>query len=136
MYARGANFTSLFFMNVYRISLLFDLFSPLYWWFDKKGERYLIYICMFIDKKGGEIFDDLYMHVYFIFLFYNKKGEKDFLCYTKKRRRFLGRRIFNLCMFISLFMHIYICLVLCTLLNILLFICMLELRGSFYEAYL
>ena len=81
MYAGGANFTSLFFMNVYRIyiSLLFDLFSPLCWWFDKKGKRYLIYICMiyicmFIDKKGGEIFDG----VYFIFLFYNKKEEKDF----------------------------------------------------------
>ena len=83
MYAGGVNFTSLFFMNVYRIYifLLFDLFSPPLLMNDKKREKYLmIYIC-FIS----------------------------FSCFiTKRRRRFLGRRIFALCMFISLFMHIYL----------------------------
>ena len=34
-------------MYIAYISLLFDLFSPLYWWIDKKGEKYLkSFICM------------------------------------------------------------------------------------------
>ena len=49
-------------MYIAYISLLFDLFSPLCWWIDKKGEKYL---------------ESLYMHVYICCLcIYIKKGEK------------------------------------------------------------
>ena len=64
----------------------------------KKGERYLIYICMFIDKKGEK-----YLMIY-ICMF----GEGFSLFYTKRGRRILGEGFFALCMFISLFMHIYL----------------------------
>ena len=49
-------------MYIAYISLLFDLFSPLCWWFDKTGERN---------------FRVLYMHVYFIPCFI-QKGREEF----------------------------------------------------------
>ena len=98
MYAGGVNFTSFFFMNVYRIyvSLVFILCK-------KKGEN--IFLCPFVDfcclTKGGENFFlslflplcwcidkkgekylSLYMHAYFIsllfkciYVFFMQKGE-------------------------------------------------------------
>ena len=93
MYAGGANFTSLFFMNIYRIYIfVWSVFAPC-WWFDKKGEKYFgVYICKFISfpcfiQKEGEGFWE-FMHIMFLFM---QNGEKNF---------------WSLCMFISLFMHI------------------------------
>ena len=138
MYAGGVNFTSLLFMNVYRIYILLV-------WFDKRGEKFFfefIYApLLMIWQKGGEKFRVLYMHVYFISFFY-----------TKRRRRIL--RIY-ICMFISIgirahmfclykkgrsiyvyfLIYAYICcLVYAYHWIFLLFIAMHELRGSFYEA--
>jgi len=120
---RGANFTSLSsWMHIAYISLLFDLFSPLYWWFDKKGEKYLM---------------NLYMHVCFIPLFYTKRGRMILRVYAYMFCLMIwqkGGEVFELYACLSpYFMHI--CLFsLCTSLYILLFIVMDELRGSFYEA--
>ena len=59
---RGANLTSLLFMNVYRIYIFLVCFSsPLCWWIDKKREKILV---------------SLYMHVYFISSFM-QKAEKN-----------------------------------------------------------
>ena len=101
MYAGGANFTSLFFMNVYRtyISLLFDSFSPLFDDLTKKGRgiwfiyAWFIYACL-LTKKG----ENIWWFIYACLLFH-------FLVLLTKR----GKRIFDLCMFIfSFFMHIYL----------------------------
>ena len=78
-------------------------------------EKYLmIYICMFISfsRKRGEGFS----------CFIQKGGE----CFWGEE--FLSYACLSPCL------CIYICLILYTLLNILLFIIMHELRGSFYEA--
>ena len=61
---RGINFTSLLFMNVYRIYILLA-------WYDKKGEIFFwVYLCPFVDDltKRGEKFGVLYMHVYVIYM--------------------------------------------------------------------
>ena len=99
-------------MYIAYISLLFDLFSPLCWWFDKKWE-----------KNFESLFESLYMHVYFLFNAY-------MFCLCKK-----GRSIWkvSLCLFPHLW--IYMLFVLCTSWNIFMFIVMHELRGSIYEAY-
>ena len=48
------------------ITLLYDLFSPLCWWIDKKGEKYLkSFICMI--KVFGEFY---YMHVFMLCMFF------------------------------------------------------------------
>ena len=100
MYAWRINFTSLLFMNVYRIYILLV-------WFDKKGEKFFwVYLCPFVDdltKRWREIWSlymhvyFIYMHVYFIFLFYTKRG-----------RRIL--RIY-ICMFIFQLISEHICFV-------------------------
>ena len=138
MYAGGVNFTSLLFMNVYRIYILLV-------WFDKKGENcFWVYLWPFVDdltKRGREIWSFIYaclffiyMHVYFISLFYTKRGEAFWefiyaclffqlvsvhICFVH------AKSILHLC--------IYVLFVLCIHWISLLFIAMLELRGSFYE---
>ena len=76
-------------MYIAYISLLFDLCSPLCWWFDKKGEEFWSFIytclCMFISflvlyKKGEKNFESFIyaclfsclMHICFV---YAKRGE-------------------------------------------------------------
>ena len=84
-------------MHIAYISLLFDLFSPLCWWFDKKGERNFwsfIYacLCMFISflilyKKGEKNFESFIyaclfsclMHICFV---YEKGRSISFLIYA------------------------------------------------------
>ena len=96
---RGVNFTSLLFMNVYRIYILlvwFDkkgeiflsLFMPFCWWFDKKEERNLeFYICMiisfpyFIQNGKEEFWEFIYACLFFnwyqsIYVLFMQKGEK------------------------------------------------------------
>ena len=65
MYVGGVNFTSLLFMNIYRIYIFIACFSfaPL----------------LMNWQKGGEEFGEFYMHVYFISLFM-QKGEEELLC--------------------------------------------------------
>ena len=70
-------------------------------------------LCWWIDKKREKNLVSLYMHAYFISLFMQKGGEK------------------LLCMFISLLMHICLCLVYAFHWKSLLFIAMHELRESF-----
>ena len=132
MYAGGANFTSLFFMNVYRIYLYC-----------------LICFYPFFDdwQKGGEVFDEFIyacMNVSCIFLFYTKRGRRILRVYIcmfiflfnaymfclYKKGRSIGR------VYLYLFPHLYIYVVfgLSNSLNIFMFIAMHELRGSFYEA--
>ena len=119
MYAGWVNFTSLLFMNVYRIYILivwfiFRLFideltkrGRSIWWVNicmfilfprlyKKGEKNLVSLCMFIFIIG-----------ICIYVFIYAEGEKH-----------------------SLLMHVYVE----HSLNIFIFIAMHELRGSFYEA--
>ena len=106
MYAGRANFTPLLFMNVYRIYIFIVwLSSPLCWWIGKKGKKYFesLYICMFIFLFNA------YM---FMLVVYAKRGEE----------------FWSLCMF-SPCLCIHVCLVLCTSLNIFMFIVMHELRG-------
>ena len=133
MYAGGVNFTSLFFMNVYRIyiSLLFDLFSPLCWWFDKKGERnFGVYICMYASsfsfpcfiQKWGEGF---WSFIYACFLVYAYM-----FCLYKKRRS-----IWRVYLYFIPHLCIYVLFSLCISLNFYLFIVVHELMGSFYKAY-
>ena len=122
MYAGGANFMSLLFMNVYRIYILlvwFD-FAPLLM-IDKKRENDFEFIYAYLDIE--------FMHVLY-FMFIQKGGEGFWKFIQKKERRFSGRRILDFRMFLSPCLCIYICLVLCTSLNIYLFIVMHELRGS------
>ena len=130
--AGGVNFMSLLLMNVYCIYLLA--------WFDKKGENFFwVYLCPFVNdltKRGREIWRFIYVYLFHFLVLY-KKGEKDFesfvyaymFCLCKK-----GRRIWWVDACLSPYLCIHFCLVLYTLLNILLFIVMHELRGSFYEA--
>ena len=117
MYAGGVNFTSLLFMNVNRIYILLV-------WFDQKGRNFFEFIyalVLMIWQKGGEKFGVLYMHVYawvlmFMhdFLVLYKKGENDFGCWYTCLCIYVlfmqkgKKNLVNLCMFISLFMHIYL----------------------------
>ena len=74
MYVGGINFTSLLFMNVYRIYILLV-------WFDQKEENYFwVYLCPFVDdwQKGGEKFGVLFMHVYAWFSCFIQKRRKEF----------------------------------------------------------
>ena len=103
---RGANFPSLFFMNLYHTYNFNVLicFRPFVDELTKRGRSILrVYICMFCFS--------LYMHVLFS-------------CSCKKGRRFW---------WVYFVVYAYIFLFsLYTLLNIYLFIAMHELRGSFY----
>ena len=69
----------------------------------------------------------LLMHICIFCLM--QKGEKDFV-YERYERR--GEE-FGEFMHVYLLVYAYICLVLCTLLNIFIFIVMHELRGSFMK---
>ena len=63
-------------MYITYVSLLFDLFSPLCWWIDKKGEKdfesiymHVLLFCLFIQKGEKNLvslymFISLFMHVY------------------------------------------------------------------------
>ena len=93
-------------MYIAYISLWFDLFSPLFWWIDKKGEKF---------------FESLYMHVYFSLFMQN--GEEEF------------SEFIYACLIFGIYAYMFV-FALCISLNIYLFIIMHELRGSFYEAYL
>ena len=82
----------------------------------------------------------LHMYVYFISLFYTKRGRRILrvyicmhICFVYAKR---GEKFSEFYACLSSCLCIYVCLSLCTLLNILLFIAMQELRGGFYEAYL
>jgi len=77
MYAGGVNFTSLLFMNVYRIYILIV-------WF-------VFATLLMIWQKGGEVFGE------FIYacLFY-------FLVYAKRKKNLM-----NLCMFISFYAYMF-----------------------------
>ena len=131
MYAEGVNFTSLLFMNVYRIYIFNIVWfvSPLCWWIDKKGEKYLM---------------SLYMHVYFISLFYTKRRRRILRVYICMFIFLFNAYMFCLCtkrrsiwrVYLYLFPHlcIYMLFVLCTSFIIFMFIAMHELRGSFYKA--
>ena len=89
-----------------------------------------------IDKKGENDFEFIYAYIEFMHFMFLQNGENDFESLYKKGEKVFGKRIFNLCMFLSPSLCIYICLLLCTSLNIYLIIVMHELRGSFYETYL
>ena len=84
MYAGGANFTSLFFMNVYRIYIfiIWFVFTPLLMIWQKGGEEFwsFIYACLFsclmhicfVYAKMGEVFmqkGEKYLESFFIFIF-------------------------------------------------------------------
>ena len=64
IYEGGVNFTSLLFMNVYRIYILivWFVFSPLCWWIDKKGKKYLESLFMFISSSFIHICVVWFMH--------------------------------------------------------------------------
>ena len=74
MYAVGANFTSLLFVNVYRIYILLV-------WFDEKGENYFwVYLCSFVDDltiRGREIWSFIYACLCIIFLFHTKREKRN-----------------------------------------------------------
>ena len=107
---RGANLASFpSWMYIAYISLLLICFSP-----------------FFDDWQKGREWFWVYMHILSLCLY--KMGRRILKVYSKRGRRFL------ICMFLSPCFCIYICLVLCTSLNIYLFIVMHELKGSFYEA--
>ena len=88
MYAGGVNFTSLLFIYVYRIyiSLLLVFPLPLCWWIDKKGEKNLV---------------SLYMHVYFISSFMQKRG-KEFVIYASIFVFGLCISLKSLCLFLCM----------------------------------
>ena len=70
----------------------------------------------FVDdwQKGGEWFW-VYIYIFTIWVYvYTKRRRMIFTVYTKKREKVFGKRIFDLCMFLSPCLCIYICLVLCT----------------------
>ena len=91
-----------------------------------------------IDNKGEKDFEFIYAYEFCIYWVYAsyvlQNGKMFFEGLNKKGEKVFGKRILDLCMFLSPYLCIYICLVSCTSLNILLFIDMHELRGSFYEA--
>ena len=156
MYAGGINFTSLLFMNVYRIYILLI-------WFDKKGEKFFfrVYLCPFVDdliKKGERNFGVLYMHVYaclFHSLFYTKR-EKNFksfiyaclfsclfsclmhmwFCLCKKGRSIYAKRreVFREFIYVYFIVYVYMFVLMHFIEYLYLFIVMHELRGRFYEA--
>ena len=101
MYVGGVNFTSLLFMNVYRIYIFIAwfVFAPLLMNWQKRGEGFweFIYACLF--------------SCLWIYVLFNAKRGKEF-------------DEFYACL------YIYVCLVLCTSLNIFMFIVMHELRGA------
>ena len=109
-------------MNVYRIYILIlDLFHfpPL----------------LMIDKKEEKDFEFIYAYLSIcIYWVYTscvlQNGENNFESLNKKGEKVFGKRIFDLCMFLSPCWCIYICFVSCTSLNILLFIVMHELKGA------
>ena len=138
MYAGGANFMFLFFMNVYHTHThtypyCLIYFLPFVDDLAKKGKGiWFIYACL-LTKRGRNIWWFIYaclLHVYFIL----KKGEKDFLYFIQKGGEGFWREGFLIYACLSPSLCIYICLVLCTSLNIYLFIVMHELWGSLYEA--
>ena len=109
MYVGGVNFTSLLFMTVYRIYIfiVWFVFASLLMIWQKGGERFweFIYACLFS-----------YLCIYVLFM---QKGEKNLV---------------GLCMFISLFMHIWLFCFMHFIEYIFMVIVMHELRGSFSEA--
>ena len=80
MYTGGVNFTSLLFMNVYRIyiTLLFDL--------TKRRRRFFlrVYLCPFVDEltKRGEVFWSFIYACCISFSCFIQKGGKDFWDFT------------------------------------------------------
>ena len=96
-------------MNVYRIYIIIlDLlyFTSLLM-IDKKGENDFEFICAYLQ------FESMFI----------QKGENDFESLYKKGEKAFGRRIFDLCMFLSPCLCIYIYLVLCTSLQYLFVYC-------------
>ena len=139
MYARGVNFMSLLFMNVYRIYILLV-------WFDQKEKNWFwVCLCPFVDdwQKWGEKFESfIYAYLCMIFLFYTKR--------KKSILRVLYMHIYVIYMhvyFFNWYQSIYVLfsigirayMLICVICFMhhwisLLFITMHELRGSFYEA--
>ena len=106
MYAGGANFTSLLFMNVISHICLYFLF----------------FLRPIVDEltKGGEVFGE-FIYAYLLFI--------SFPCLSKK-----GKRIWWVYACLFSYLCIYVLFDLCILLNIFMIIAMHELRGSFFEA--
>ena len=130
MYAGELTSRLSLFKNVYRIYLfiVWFAFTPSLMNWQKGGEifcefiyAYFSHLLVFI-QKGGEGFWVLIYTCFCIYMFW----------FLTKR----GRSIWCVYACLSPYLCIHVCLVLCPSLNILLFIVMHELRGSFYKAWL
>jgi len=131
MHAGGANFTSLLFMNVYRIYIFIDLFflRPFVDELTKRGRSiWRVYICMFVFgefinacfnqplprsalfphlcKKGEKRIWRVYICMFVFGEFINAMQVYFLVCAKKGKKNLV-----SLSMFISLFMHICLCLV-------------------------
>ena len=134
MYAGGVNFTSLIFINVYRIYILLV-------WFDEKGENYFwVYLCPFVDdltKRGRGILE-FYICMIISFHCFIQKGEEEFWAYIYACYFSIGIRahIFCLCkkgrsIYVYFLIFAYMCYLVYAYHWIsLLFIAMYELKGE------
>ena len=110
------------------------VFHPFVDDWQKGGERFWVYICIFEFLHILKFRKCILCWVYASCVLQNRENVLE--CLNKKGEKVFREKNFWFMYFLSPCLCIYICLVLYTSLNILLFIVMHELRGRFYEAWL
>ena len=96
---------------------------------------FILPLCWWLTKRGRKILS-LYMHIWvfayieFMHFMFSQNGKNDFESLYKKGEKIFRKRIFDLCMFLSPFLCIHICLVLCTSLQYLFVYCYAWVKGK------